>query len=236
MKNHARRWSLFLRSILLENMCALWKIIWCRILRPQSGKVNGHRRSWSQTIPPSVSGLQNIAPPSSIPKPRLKDKTLINFIASESKSQGPLDQDKAHIMLAEAMLQYGSDLSFSSSEGLDSMVRTPSFPFSIYHKSIIEQHAPPVPPPLTPVGILYRFPHLGPLLLTPWTNPNPRIWMPLGPVAPCDRCIMMVYFQPGNSRCTDMEKVQSRLETLSILNRIETDEIVKFRPHSRGKR
>ena len=75
-----------------------------------------------------MSGLQNIAPPSTIPEPRLKDKTLINFIASESLSQGPLDQDKAHIMLAEAMLQYGSDLSFSSSEGLDSMVRTPSFP------------------------------------------------------------------------------------------------------------
>ena len=108
---------------------------------PQSGKVNGHRRSWSQTIPPSLSGPQNIAPPSSIPEPRLKDKTLINFIASESLSQGPLDQDKAHIMLAEAMLQYGSDLSFSSSEGLDSMVRTFFSPyFSSINQSLNNMH------------------------------------------------------------------------------------------------
>ena len=74
-----------------------------------------------------MSGVQDIAS-STIPETRLKDKALINFIASENLSQGPLDQDKAHMMLAEAMLQYGSDLSFSSSEGLDSMVRRHTFP------------------------------------------------------------------------------------------------------------
>lgn len=62
--------------------------------------------SWSEVVPPS-SGWQ-------FPKPESTDQSLYSYIISGhfSKHQAPLDQDNAHLILAEAVIfSSGSDIS-----------------------------------------------------------------------------------------------------------------------------
>ena len=49
---------------------------------------------------------------------RPRNQSLVNYIVSGDFSkvhqQAPLDQDNAHLLLAEAMIQYGNRLNFTS--------------------------------------------------------------------------------------------------------------------------
>jgi len=51
------------------------------------------------------------------PKPQFKDQSLLSYImshGSDLRNQAPLDQDNAHILLAEAMIQYGNCVNFDA--------------------------------------------------------------------------------------------------------------------------